>query len=86
MPYLPAILEELAGLGLAPGPRTPPAMVKDQVSDLYCYELRRLRARLHAGVFAKSDYAARVLEVRKRYFLLSIPTDRWVAPAEGDDA
>ncbi len=86
MAYLPAILEELASLGLSPAPTSSAALVKDQVSDLYCYELRRLRDRLHAGAFPKHEYAARVLEVRKRYFLLSVPTARWTAPDGHDGA
>jgi len=74
------------GLGLSPAATTSPALVKDQVSDLYCYELRRLRDRLHAGAFPKHEYAARVLEVRKRYFLLSVPVARWTAADAGDGA
>ncbi len=84
MAYRSDILEELAALGVVPHPDTPPAVVKDHVSDLYCYELRRLRARLLAGGFPRHEYAARVLDVRTRYFLLSIPIDRWTEPRTGD--
>lgn len=84
MSYRSDILEELAGLGVVPRPDTPPALVKDHISDLYGYQLRRLRARLLAGAFPRREYAARVRELRKRYVLLSIPTDRWTEPRGGD--
>jgi hypothetical protein len=75
--YHPEILEELARHGLHPLPSTSPEHLRDAVRDLYKYEIKRLRARHLAGDIARQDYAGHVIELRKRYWLLSIPTVRW---------
>ncbi len=75
--YRPEVLEQLALHGVAPRPSTPPALVRDYLSDLYRYEIRRLRARLLAGDIAKVDYAGEVIRLRVRYPLLSIPVRLW---------
>jgi hypothetical protein len=75
--YHPEILEELARHGLKPGPTSPPALLRDAVRDLYKYEIKRLRGELLAGRFPKSDYAGRIIELRKRYWVLSVPTHLW---------
>jgi hypothetical protein len=75
--YWPEILDELARHGLAPTPDTHPQQLRDAVRDLYKYEIRRLKERLLAGEFPKHDYAARVIDLRRRYVLLSIPLQRW---------
>jgi hypothetical protein len=74
----PGILEELAGHGLSPGPTTTPAFLRDALRDLYRYEIRRLRTELLAGRIRKVDYAGRVVELRRRYPLLSLPLEMWV--------
>jgi hypothetical protein len=76
--YAPEALEVLAGHGLCPGPRTRPEVVRDALSDLYRYEIRRLKRRLLAGNIPKPDYLDHVIELRKHYWLLSIPVARWV--------
>ena len=76
--YRPEVLEELWDHGLQPGPETPPAQLREQINDLYRIEIRRLRDRCRAGEFRTSELPARVVELRKRYVLLSIPVDRWV--------
>ena len=73
------ILDELARHGLAPKPDTPPALLREQISDLYRYEIRQLRDRCRAGEFTTRELPARVVELRKRYVLLSIPVERWLA-------
>ena len=75
--YDPRILEELARHGLNPRPTSSPGRLRDAVRDLYKYEIKRLRRDLLAGRFPKSDYAGHVIELRKRYWLLSIPTQLW---------
>ena len=75
--YRPEILDELARHGLMPGPDTTAQQLRDAVRDLYKYEIKRLKARLLAHEFAKQDYAGKVIELRRRYVLLSIPMDRW---------
>jgi hypothetical protein len=76
--YDDRILEALAEHGLVPRPDTPPALLRDAVSDLYRYEIRRLRESLLAGRIAKRDYSNHVLALRQRYLILSVPLERWV--------
>jgi hypothetical protein len=75
--YRPEILEELAGHGLVPRTDTGPQVLRDAIRDLYKYEIKRLKGRLLSREFAKDEYAGRVIELRKRYPLLSIPTELW---------
>lgn len=77
----PEMLGALAALGVRPGPETPPAMVKDYVTGLYQYELRRLRARLVRGEIPKASYAGLVKAIRPRYWMLSIPAADWAQGA-----
>jgi hypothetical protein len=80
--YRPAVLEALLAHGLRPTPHTAPERVRDLLNDLYCYELRALRARLLRREFPKATYAGRVIEVRRRYSLLSIPLAAWTEVPE----
>lgn len=77
VPLSPLVLEALAGHGLRPLPDTSVDVLRDQVSDLYRYEIRQLRARLLAGGIAKASYADAVRALRLRYLLLSLPKDQW---------
>jgi hypothetical protein len=76
--YRPLILEELASHGLVPRPHTPPAHLRAAINDLYRYEIRRLRDACRAGAFPTRDLPSRVVALRKRYILLSIPVDAWL--------
>jgi hypothetical protein len=80
--YHPKVSEDLGRFGLRPRPTTPPALAKEFVNDLYRYELRTLRARLVAREIPRQGYSDRVVELRKKYFLLSIRLDLW-AKADG---
>lgn len=75
--YEPEALNALAGHGLAPGSSTEPARVREALSDLYRYEIRRLKGQFLAGGIAKADYAPQVIALRKRYWLLSVPVHLW---------
>ena len=75
--YAPETLEMLAGHGLRPARDTPPALVRDALNDLYRYEIRRLKGQLLAGAFPKTEYIDRVVGLRKRYWLLSVPISHW---------
>jgi len=81
--YAPEALEVLAGHGLQPTSRTPPAVVREALSDLYRFEIRRLRSRLLAGQVAREHYSDHVIELRRQYWLLSIPLERWTRTHEG---
>lgn len=83
MPILkPEVLEALAGHGLRPTAETPLALLREQINDLYRVEIRALRDRCRAGEFPTSELAPRVVELRKRYLLLSIPIERWLVPPQ----
>jgi hypothetical protein len=76
--YAPEALDILAVHGLRPGPSTSPRVVRDALNGLYRYEIRRLKRRLLAGEFQKERYLELVVELRKHYWLLSVPVHRWV--------
>lgn len=76
--YHPEILDALAQHGLCPLTSTSPEQLRDAVRDLYKYEIKQLRAALLAGVILRPDYAGHVVELRKRYWLLSVPTKMWL--------
>ena len=80
MPYKPEILEELARHGLRPASTTRPEKLREQINDLYRYEIRKLRDRCRAGEFPVAELATHVIELRKRYVLLSIPVVNWIDP------
>ena len=75
--YKPEILDALARHGLRPRPQTPPQMLRDAVRDLYLHEIRRLRQRLLDGHVERGNYAGEVVELRKRYWVLSVPLQLW---------
>ena len=75
--YHPKVFEELGRFGLRPTSATPPALAKELVNDLYRHELRTLRARLVAREIPRQGYSDRVVELRKKYFLLSIRVELW---------
>ena len=76
--YTSEVLEELARHGLVPRADTPPQQLRDAVRDLYKHEIKRLKARLLAREFPKGEYAERVIALRRRYPLLSIPLELWI--------
>jgi hypothetical protein len=73
----PEVLSELASHGLIPKADTSPAKLREQINDLYRIEIRKLRDRCRAGEFTTRELPAKVVELRKRYMLLSIPIDLW---------
>ena len=75
--YKPEVLEELARHGLQPRAETTPAKLREQINDLYRVEIRKLRDRCRAGEFSTRELPQHVIELRKRYVLLSIPMVHW---------
>jgi hypothetical protein len=75
--YRPDILDALAVHGLRPRPDTTPERLREAVNDLYRHEIRRLRDRCRAREFPVKDLAPRVVDLRRRYLLLSTPLARW---------
>ncbi|HEX8030222.1 MAG TPA: hypothetical protein VF491_17230 [Vicinamibacterales bacterium] len=77
MTLRPEILDELARHGVRPGPDASTARLREQINDLYRIEIRALRDRCRAGEFPIHDLARHVVELRRRYILLSIPIENW---------
>ena len=75
--YPPELADALMRLGLSPRPHTPPRLVRDALNDLYRYEIRRLREVFRAGGSAKPNYVDRVIDLRKKYWPLSMQADIW---------
>jgi len=78
--YRPEVLEALARHGLAPRAETSPQFLRDAINDLYRFEIRRLRTELLRGAFVRAEYVPRVIDLRGKYLLLSIPMDEWTLP------
>ena len=66
------VLEELLKHGVRPRSSTRPELVHEFVSDLYRYEIRRLRSRLVRGEIPKAGYYDRVVALRRQYPLVSL--------------
>ena len=79
--YRRDVLDDLLRHGVRPTSETPPELVHEFVSDLYRYEIRRLRQRLLDDEFPKREYFSRVVELRKRYRLISMRPSEWVEDA-----
>ena len=75
--YPPELLEALPSFGLMPTPATHPRFTRDALSDLYRYEIRRLRTRLLAGEVQKADYQGLVIALRKKYWPLTLTPEMW---------
>ena len=76
--YRPEVLEQLLLHGVRPTADTPPELVHEFVNDLYRYELRRLRNALVSGAIPKAGYYDRVVELRRKYPLVSIKPHLWI--------
>lgn len=76
--YRADILDALLTHGVRPTAQTPPALVHEFVRDLYRHEIRRLRERLLRNEFPRREYAARVVDLRKRYWITSRRPAEWV--------
>ena len=75
--YPPELRDALLSFGIAPTSTTAPLVVRDQLNDLYRFELRRMRDQLLQGVIAKPDYIGRVVQLRKHYWPLTLPLAAW---------
>ena len=82
--YRPEVLDELLQHGVRPTEGTRPELVHDFVSDLYRFELRRLRDRLLGREFPRRDYFGRVVDLRKRYRVISLTPQQWLDATEVD--
>jgi hypothetical protein len=72
------VLEQLARHGVRPTPVTRPELLHEFVTDLYRYELRRLRDRLIRGEIPRAGYFDRVVALRRQYPLVSLKPEKWL--------
>jgi len=79
--YRPSVLADLARHGVRPQPDTRPELVREYVRELYKYEIKRLRGRLLAGEFPRSEYAGRVDGLRRQYPELALQAGQFVVEA-----
>lgn len=77
-----SVREELKKFGVLAEATTDAALVGEFLTELYTYQLRRLRDQLLAGAFPKREYARRVLAIRQNYALLSLPLSQWIEPTD----
>ena len=82
--YRSEILLQLAEYGVFPRPHTRPALVQEYLKALYTMEVRFLRAdqeqRQRRGEKVNlRDYAARVVALREKYAILSLPLELWTS-------
>jgi hypothetical protein len=82
--YPPELIDALAGHGVAPRPDVHPRVVRDFVSDLYRFEIRRLKQRRATGVVPKEDYVDRVIALRKQYWVLTLEPSAWERICRGE--
>jgi len=76
--YRADILDALSQHGVRPRADTPPELVLEFVSDLYRHQLRCLRERLRRGEFPRHEYLGRVVDLRRRYRILSARPSEWL--------
>lgn len=76
------MLAALLTHGLRPTADTSVALLRDQLNGLYRLEIRRLRDQVRGGAFPMAEYVPRVIELRGRYRLLSLPVNQWREPGE----
>jgi hypothetical protein len=81
--YRADVIAQLWRHGVHPRTETRPELVHEFVSDLYRYELRRLRDQLVRGAIPKTGYYDRVVALRRQYPLVSLKADQWLEAEPG---
>ena len=76
--YRDDVLEQLWDHGVHPTPQTRPELVHEFVSDLSRWEIRRLRNRYVRKEIPREGYADRVVELRRKYPLISLKPWQWL--------
>jgi hypothetical protein len=81
--YKQSVLDELKRFGILPQPTTDPVMIREVLNGLYVYEIRKLKEQQVAlereqGRQARKGYADKVVALKQKYPLLSLPLERWL--------
>ena len=82
--YRAEVIEQLWRHGVHPRASTPPEFVHEFVNDLYRFELRRLRDQLVRGAIPKAGYYDRVVDLRRKYPLVSLKPHQWLTSADAN--
>lgn len=79
MPWLypPELVAGLNRIGVPHSADVPPAVTREAADDIYKDELRALRARLLAGEFDRAAYVELIIELRKKFWILTLPLSAW---------
>lgn len=72
------MLEALWYYGVHPKDTTRPELVHEFVSDLYRFEIRRLRGRLLKNEFPRREYSGKIVELRLQYKVISLRASEWL--------
>jgi hypothetical protein len=80
----PAVVEALAGFGIAPGSDETPERLRERLNDRYLEEVRALKQRQQAGEIRLREYAGHVQALKERYGLLGLPLALWREGPAGD--
>ena len=80
--YRQDILDRLAKFAIFPRPHTDPVMIRDFVKALHTMEIRTMRVeqqrRERAGdTSGRKEYREKVVRLREKYEVLSIPVQWW---------
>ncbi|HUF17674.1 MAG TPA: hypothetical protein VMS12_06500 [Thermoanaerobaculia bacterium] len=81
--YRQEVLERLAGFAVFPRPYTDPVLARDFLKALHTMEIRTIRVEQQKAERAgdrstRAEYRDKVIALRKKYEILSIPVEWWV--------
>lgn len=77
MSLRPAVREELARRGIAPGAGDTAASLRERLNDAYLEDVRRLKQRQRAGEIPLREYARHARALQESYPLLGMPLELW---------
>jgi hypothetical protein len=75
--YPPELVAGLNRIGVPHSGDLSPAVTREAADDIYKDELRALRARLLAGEFDRARYVELIIELRKKFWILTLPLSAW---------
>ena len=80
--FRPAVLDALRRFGIVPREDTDPQRLRGLLNDLYVFQIRDLKLQHEEmekilGPQPISEYRHRLLRLKTRYSLLTVPLDHW---------
>jgi hypothetical protein len=88
--YRPEILERLRAFAIFPRVHTDPVMVRDFIKALHTMEIRTIRveqqkAERRGDRSTRNAYREKVIALREKYEILSIPANWWIEVKDGKE-